>query len=713
MTQNRKITSFLENSLIVFNGLILAFVIGKQFISLPPFLEVFGRMHPLLLHFPIVLLALAVLIFWFPKILDYNSKSPLRILLLSALFFTGLTVIAGLFLSAEEGYVQEDLQIHQWTGLMVFWLGSIWYLAWIKEKTGLAKTMSVSVLTLILITGHLGASLTHGEDFLFAPLSAKISAPLVSLEEAVAYDHVIRPILEQKCISCHKVSKQKGDLRLDEVRHILAGGKNGDVIDFDNPGNSHLLQRINLPLEDEDHMPPKGKPQLNEKEIQLLETWILENAVFDKKVMEYPESSIFFNVASTLFDTKKEEIFDFDFASKKIIDGLNHEYRVVQTLYPNSPAVRVSYFGKAQFEAASLDDLKKINKQLVELNLQNMPLKDGDLTYLSNFESLKILNLNFTGINGQGLQHIQDLKKLRSLSLTGNQLSAEALSYLKKMSHLEFLYIWNTGLGKDQISELKSTLVNTKIETGYSDEGEIFQLNPPEIKASQSIFSDELDISLRHPIGSVSIFYTLDNTRPDSSNHIMYEGPFKINKNITLRTRAFAEGWTGSIEKSAVFLKSGIKPDTVEFIQGPDQRYKSEGTITLFDQVKGDEEFSSGSWLGFRQNPMEIKMDFDEARTLNNIAFSLLEVSASYILPPLKIEIWATEMNGTEKLIQTDFPDQPTQIREKQVFLKEYTIQKDQVKSIRAKLTPVNPLPKWHPGAGDKGWLFIDEILIN
>ena len=670
-------------------------------------------MHPLLLHFPIVLLVLAGLAFWFPKIFGNNEKSLIQVLLLMALFFTGLTVIAGLFLSAEEGYVQEDLQNHQWTGLLVFWLGSIWYLSWAKEKPAIAKTMSASVLVLVLLTGHLGASLTHGEDFLFSPLTAKVSAPAVSLEEALAYDHVIRPILEQKCVSCHKSSKQKGDLRLDDPKFILAGGKNGEVIDLNQPENSHILQRIFLPLEEEEHMPPKGKPQLSEKEIQLLESWILENASFDKKVVEYPETSQFITLANTLFDVKTEEVYDFDFADKKTLSALNHEYRVVQALYPESPAIRVSYFGKAQFKAVSLDDLKKINIQMVELNLQNMPLKDEDLAYLSNFQNLSILNLNFTGINGSGLHHLQGLNKLKSLSLTGNKLSEEAVNHLKKMSHVESLYIWNTGLDNKIITELKSALTNTRIETGYSDDGKIYQLNPPEIKAEKSIFTEELEINLKHPIGSVSIFYTLDNTKPDSSNYILYEGPFKINQNVTLRTRAFAEGWSGSNEKSAVFLKSGIKPEVVTFLQHPDQRYKGNGTTTLFDLEKGDEEFSSGSWLGFRQNPMEIKMEFEEAREVNNLAFSLLEVAASHILPPLKIEIWTTEMNGSEKLLFTDFPEQPVQIRESQVFLKEYRIAGKNVKSIRAKLSPLNPLPKWHPGAGEKGWVFIDEILIN
>jgi hypothetical protein len=25
---------------------------------------------------------------------------------------------------------------------------------------------------------------------------------------------------------------------------------------------------------------------------------------------------------------------------------------------------------------------------------------------------------------------------------------------------------------------------------------------------------------------------------------------------------------------------------------------------------------------------------------------------------------------------------------------------------------PVNVLPKWHPGKGDKGWVFVDEVFF-
>jgi hypothetical protein len=35
------------------------------------------------------------------------------------------------------------------------------------------------------------------------------------------------------------------------------------------------------------------------------------------------------------------------------------------------------------------------------------------------------------------------------------------------------------------------------------------------------------------------------------------------------------------------------------------------------------------------------------------------------------------------------------------------------VKYIKIIATPVGKLPAWHPGKGDKAWIFIDEILVN
>ena len=712
MPKNQKIIAILENSLIVLHGLILILVIGQDNIQLPAFLEVVGRMHPLLLHFPIVMLFLAALLFWFPDSLGVNSKIAFKWLLLSALFFTGITVLAGLFLSVEEGYVKEDFENHQWTGLLVFWLGTLWYWFWVKDKLPIAKGFSIVVLALVLATGHFGASLTHGEDFLFEPLQSDADVPQVSFEEALAYDHVIKPILQQKCISCHKAGKVKGDLRMDEIEYILKGGEMGPAVDLEDLENSQILVHILIPLEEEFHMPPKGKPQLTETELALIQSWILDSAHFDKKLTAYYPESEFFALAKERFTSQDSKSYAFEAASSKTIAQLNNDYRKVVAVYPDSPGLSVTFFGKNQFDPNTIDDLKKVREQVVELNFQNMPLKDEDIKRLSDYPNLEVLNLNFTGIEGNTLGELKGLKNLKQLSLSGNPLSEAAFESLNDFGQLKDLFVW-TSKNENAISKLKSNLPNTNIEGGFQDDGTLFQLNPPQIESVKSIFTDKINLTLKHPIGSVKIFYTLDNTLPDSSNHQVYSGPISLDKNATLRARAFAEGWLGSAEKIAVFFRSKIQPDSYKLAFEPSKSYKGSGALTLFDLEKGDEDFGTGKWLGFQDTPFEIQMDFKAPQNIQNIAFSTLAAEGSHIFPPSKVEVWVKTQSSDWKLVDTQKPEQPKGNRDRMLQMYETEINQNGIVAIKAKLTPVNPLPKWHPGAGGKGWVFIDEILIN
>ena len=52
-----------------------------------------------------------------------------------------------------------------------------------------------------------------------------------------------------------------------------------------------MMRRLLLPRNEEDHMPPKEKPQLKDNEIALIHWWIATGATFDKKTkeLEQPE----------------------------------------------------------------------------------------------------------------------------------------------------------------------------------------------------------------------------------------------------------------------------------------------------------------------------------------------------------------------------------------------------------------------------------------
>ena len=102
------------------------------------------------------------------------------------------------------------------------------------------------------------------------------------------FEREVWPILEAKCLNCHKgpykdargrTRKPKGDLRLDGAGWILAGGTEGASVVPGDADASPLYQRVVLPDDDDDQMPAKGEP-LTAEEKQVLAAWISAGASF-------------------------------------------------------------------------------------------------------------------------------------------------------------------------------------------------------------------------------------------------------------------------------------------------------------------------------------------------------------------------------------------------------------------------------------------------
>jgi hypothetical protein len=84
-------------------------------------------------------------------------------------------------------------------------------------------------------------------------------------------------------------------------------------------------------------------------------------------------------------------------------------------------------------------------------------------------------------------------------------------------------------------------------------------------------------------------------------------------------------------------------------------------------------------------------------------------------MPPEEIEVWGGDDKNKLKLLKKVIPRQPTKNEQNAV----------QIEGVNIKLEPsaykwykivaknVSKLPSWHPGKGDKAWVFIDEIFFN
>jgi len=91
----------------------------------------------------------------------------------------------------------------------------------------------------------------------------------VTAELAQFFEREVRPLLAERCFSCHGNQKQSGGLRLDIRANLLQGGESGPSIVPGKPSESLLLEAIRY---ESYEMPPDGK--LPDKEIAILTKWV-------------------------------------------------------------------------------------------------------------------------------------------------------------------------------------------------------------------------------------------------------------------------------------------------------------------------------------------------------------------------------------------------------------------------------------------------------
>lgn len=722
-----KIRQFAENILLGLTLSIAFLLLFESKLVIPVWLQSIGRMHPLLLHFPIVLLLLAMLMEFF-RFKPENSVNSFyatfsQNLLLSGALLAAVTVIMGLFLSREEGYAGDTLLWHKWTGAGIFFLATLLYFVrnarWYNAPVAWAG--GGTLLIALILAGHYGASLTHGDNFLFEPWENITGKPQVPLEQAVIFTDVIQPIFEQKCVSCHNADKLKGELKLTDAASVQKGGKTGKLFVPGNPQISLLLERVHLPLETKKHMPPSGKIQLNPEEISLLTLWVKDHPSFDKKVIDLPVTDSLRILAAARLKptTAVEERFDFAAADEETIKKLNNDYRTVASLARESPALAVTIYNKNAFTAAQLDELSAIKKQIVSLNLNKMPVKDADLKKVGAFENLRKLDLNFTDISSQGLKELTTLKYLKTLTLSGTRQNLKDLrTLLPTFKGLETVAVWETGLSPAEITQLQKSLPRLTVIGGFVDDGKNpLKLNPPQVANATTVFAGSVPLQLKHPIKGVEIRFTTDGTLPDSVNSPIFDAKTVLSESATIKAQAFKKGWFGSDVATFDFFKNSYQPDSVDLLFPLNRVHLAEGADTFFNQKLGvlgaNNPAWANFWAGVRDNDMGLVAEFKQPVTISSVGLHYMIEERTRIFPPELVEVWGGANRNSLKLLTKFTAPMPADGDKPTLKSINGTFSPVTVKCLKIIAKPVAKIPDRFQRKGDKALLLVDEMFIN
>jgi len=237
--------------------------------------DLLARMHPILVHLPLGMLAALVVV----ELLSLRraSADPTRRIGAWLRWLTALAALltagSGWLLATEDAYGGETVLWHRWASVA---FAGVLLLVALAPGAGLRRLGLLVAVLLATFTGHLGGTLTHGPEFLRSVAPAWVAStldlmtPRAATTQAVEAEgdaKIVFDALRRRCWECHGPDKAKKKLRLDRADGLLSV-----VVPRDAPA-SELFRRVTLPADDRDRMPAEGPP-LDGEVILAIQRWI-------------------------------------------------------------------------------------------------------------------------------------------------------------------------------------------------------------------------------------------------------------------------------------------------------------------------------------------------------------------------------------------------------------------------------------------------------
>lgn len=492
-----------------------------------------GRLHPLAVHLPIAFIVLLLIV----EILSVPTR--MRHVRGATRLITGLAMLSaiasatfGWFLArGESDYSEAALFWHRWTGVGI--AGVITALFFL-HCAGKRKTYLLGLLGcvgLVSYSAHLGGELTHGQGYLakyapeawkpwlggsprktvianaapttlpttlpttvptvvalVPPTTSPTTASALAHGDAVVFDRAIMPIMKQTCINCHGPEKAKAKLRLDSYEAMLKGGEGDACLVPGKSDDSTLVTRLLEPLDAEEHMPPKGKPQPTADQIKVLTWWVNSGASATKTLaelnppadvapvlaamIEKSPSSTGTAIAKTNDRTIEEPAEPAVApANPATVAQLTQDLKIIATpLGLNDPFLSINASLAPAFDDAQLAKLASVAANVRQLNLAGTKITDQALDTVAKMNHLTELRLDRTSITDAGLAKLAQLPALQSLNLVSTGISDEGLKTIASIKSLRNVYLWQSKVTPTAAKTFAEQLTDQTQIKEYEDE---------------------------------------------------------------------------------------------------------------------------------------------------------------------------------------------------------------------------------------------------
>jgi uncharacterized membrane protein/mono/diheme cytochrome c family protein len=450
-------------------------------------MRLLGRLHPLIVHFPIGLAITAAVVELVNIIRRRRDASPFA--------FTATGIAAGTaIVAAFFGWLNADYEgategttlfLHRWLGIIAAGGLSIVFLAGLVGRSGVRITAfngyrwGLLICAVVLAVGsHFGGEMVYGKGYLTKVIFASSDKPAdtdtdtdtdtgeaASNEDGapgkeatpatdaskIDFRRDVLPIFEARCVECHGPDKVKGDLRLDTEAAIFAGDPEWWTVLWGDPDHSLLLERVMLPADDPDSMPPDGE-RLTAAQVATIRTWIETGDAGAEDVGGEGKVAVDPKAAPPAAAPDDKDVNEVPAAITAAAEKLRQRGVLAMRIAQNSDDWEVNAsLVSPPFADADFELLKGLEPVLVQASFNRSEITDAGLEGLLGFDRLNSLRLAQTGVGDGAVDSLLRLEGLEILNLYGTNLSDTGLSRLVSLPNLKRIYCADTSVTPDGV----------------------------------------------------------------------------------------------------------------------------------------------------------------------------------------------------------------------------------------------------------------------
>lgn len=219
----------------------------------------------------------------------------------------------------------------------------------------------------------------------------------------------------------------------------------------------------------------------------------------------------------------------------------------------------------------------------------------------------------------------------------------------------------------------------------------------------------QIDINLNTLAKNADIYYTLDGNEPTTAA-LLYEQAIEITSSTTIKAFAFlngekkGRGWEQTVN---MHLAAG---QAISLSADPHPKYSSGGIPAVINGIEGSSErYGDAEWLGFDGVDFDAVIDLGKEQTVAEVGFRFFKGEGQWIYLPRQVSVSLSTdgENYTEVGLLTAI-DGATKVISPTI-----TFAEQKARYMKIQALNYGVIPDGKQGAGNKAWLFVDELSVK